>query len=95
MRLLLDENLPKRLRQDLAEHEVFTVADKGWTGVSNGKLLTLLTENNFQALPEGGTKRVRSRHESGTKRVRSRHEVSMKQAQSEYEGAQTQQIILT
>ena len=50
MRLLLDENLSKRLKQDLAEHEVYTAADKGWTGVSNGKLLTLLTENNFNAL---------------------------------------------
>ena len=50
MRLLLDENLPKRLKQDLSEHEIYTVADKGWTGISNGKLLTLLTENEFDAL---------------------------------------------
>ena len=50
MRLLLDENLPKRLKQDLIEHEVYTVADKGWTGISNGKLLSLLTENGFDAL---------------------------------------------
>ena len=50
MRLLLDENLPKRLKQDLSEHEIYTVADKGWTGISNGKLLTLLTEDEFDAL---------------------------------------------
>lgn len=50
MRLLLDENLPKRLKQDLIEHEIYTAADKGWTGVSNGKLLSLLTENQFDAL---------------------------------------------
>ena len=50
MRLLLDENLPKRLKQDLTEHEVYTAADKGWTGVSNGTLLRLLKENNFDAL---------------------------------------------
>ena len=50
MRLLLDENLPKRLKQDFIEHEIFTVADKGWTGISNGKLLTLLIDNNFDAL---------------------------------------------
>jgi hypothetical protein len=42
MRLLLDENRPKRLKQDLKEHEVYTAADKGWTGISNGKLLGLL-----------------------------------------------------
>ncbi|HPH82589.1 MAG TPA: hypothetical protein PL185_08430 [Flavobacteriales bacterium] len=50
MRLLLDENLPKRLKQDFIEHEIFTVADKGWTGISNGKLLTLLVNNKFDAL---------------------------------------------
>jgi len=50
MRLLLDENLPKRLKQDLKEHEIYTAADKGWTGISNGKLLELLTENKFDAL---------------------------------------------
>ncbi len=50
MRLLLDENLPKRLKQDLKEHETFTAADKGWTGISNGKLLQLLIENQFDAL---------------------------------------------
>ncbi|MFM8834005.1 MAG: DUF5615 family PIN-like protein [Cytophagales bacterium] len=50
MRLLLDENLPKRLKQDFKEHEIYTAADKGWTGISNGKLLGLLTENKFDAL---------------------------------------------
>ncbi len=50
MRLLLDENLPKRLKQDLKEQEVYTAADKGWTGISNGKLLGLLTQNKFDAL---------------------------------------------
>jgi predicted nuclease of predicted toxin-antitoxin system len=50
MRLLLDENLPKRLKGDLNEHEIYTAADKGWTGVTNGKLLELLIENKFDAL---------------------------------------------
>ncbi|MCE2936841.1 MAG: DUF5615 family PIN-like protein [Bacteroidota bacterium] len=50
MRLLLDENLPKRLKQDFKEYEIYTAADKGWTGISNGKLLGLLTENKFDAL---------------------------------------------
>jgi len=50
MKLLLDENLPKRLKLDLEEHEIYTVADKGWTGISNGNLLELLSENNFDAL---------------------------------------------
>jgi hypothetical protein len=50
MKLLLDENLPKRLKQELKEHEIYTAADKGWTGISNRKLLGLLIENKFDAL---------------------------------------------
>ncbi len=50
MRLLLDENLPKRLKQDFPEHEVFTVRDKGWNGIKNGELLKKLLENTFDAL---------------------------------------------
>ncbi len=39
MRLLLDENLPKRLKQDFPAHEIFTVRDKQWNGITNGELL--------------------------------------------------------
>jgi hypothetical protein len=39
MRVLLDECVPKRLRTELPGHEVQTVADEGWSGLSNGKLL--------------------------------------------------------
>ena len=41
MKLLLDESLPKKLRLSLPEHEVLTVADMGWRGIKNGKLLAL------------------------------------------------------
>ncbi len=50
MRLLLDENLPKRLKSDFIEHEIFTVRDKGWNGIKNGQLLQLMSENGLQAL---------------------------------------------
>lgn len=50
MKLLLDENLPKRLKLDFPEHEIFTVRDKGWNGIKNGKLLSLLLENSYDAL---------------------------------------------
>lgn len=49
MRLLLDENLPKRLKTDFAEHEIYTVRDKGWNGIKNGQLLQLMVENGFHA----------------------------------------------
>jgi hypothetical protein len=50
MRLLLDENLPKRLKQDCPQHEVYTVRDRQWNGIKNGDLLHLLLENGFDAL---------------------------------------------
>lgn len=50
MKLLLDENLPKRLKSDLINHQVFTSAEMNWAGVTNGKLLEQLTSNNFDVL---------------------------------------------
>jgi len=50
MRLLLDENLPKKLKLDFPEHEIFTVRDKGWNGIKNGKLLELMITDGFHAL---------------------------------------------
>lgn len=50
MKLLLDENLPKRLKQDFPGHEVFTVRDMGWNGVKNGELLKLMVADWFHAL---------------------------------------------
>ena len=50
MRLLLDENLPKRLKLDFPEHEIYTVRDKEWNGIKNGELLKLMIKNNFDAL---------------------------------------------
>ncbi|MEO6839042.1 MAG: hypothetical protein ABI261_07765 [Ginsengibacter sp.] len=50
MLLLLDENLPKRLKIDFPEHEIFTIRDKKWNGISNGELLKLLKDNSFDAL---------------------------------------------
>ena len=49
MKLLLDENLPKRLKSDFSEHEVFTVRDKGWEGKKNGELMKLMIDDNFDA----------------------------------------------
>ena len=41
MRLLLDEQVPRRLKGLLVGHEVQTVRDKRWNGKSNGELLRL------------------------------------------------------
>lgn len=38
-RVLLDENLPRLLKRELPDFEVRTVAEMGWAGIKNGKLL--------------------------------------------------------
>lgn len=50
MKLLLDENLPKRLKDHFQNHEIYTVRDINWNGVKNGALLKLMIENKFNAL---------------------------------------------
>ncbi len=49
MKLLLDENLPEKLKNDLPEHEVYTIRQKGWKGKTNGELLKLMLKENFDA----------------------------------------------
>ena len=40
MRILLDENMDRKLKQAFeAEHDVTTVRDQGWSGKKNGDLL--------------------------------------------------------
>ena len=39
MQILLGECLPKKLKKELAGHEVKTVVEKGWSGAENGDLL--------------------------------------------------------
>ncbi len=50
MKLLLDENLPKRLKQDFPEFEISTVREMGWNGMTNGALLKQMLEDDFDAL---------------------------------------------
>ncbi len=41
MRVLLDECLPRKLKQRLPGHQVSTVPEMGWAGIKNGPLLRL------------------------------------------------------
>ena len=50
MRLLLDENLPKKLKIDFGSYEIYTVREKMWNGIKNGELIRLLIDNGFNAL---------------------------------------------
>lgn len=50
MRLLLDENLPKKFKREFADYEIYTVRDKGWNGIKNGELLKLILADGIDAL---------------------------------------------
>ena len=39
--MLLDECVPRKLRKELASHDVHTVTESGWSGLKNGELLSL------------------------------------------------------
>lgn len=45
MKILFDECVPTLLRKFLGEHEVITVTEQGWSGIKNGKLLKLASDN--------------------------------------------------
>ena len=50
MKILLDENLPKKLKINFTEeHEIYTVGEKNWNGKRNGELLGLMTLDGFDA----------------------------------------------
>ena len=42
MRILIDECLPRKLKNALSEHDVTTVPEAGWSGRKNGELLRLM-----------------------------------------------------
>ena len=53
MKVLLDENLPHLLRNNLGGHEVFTVRFRGWAGLKNGELLKAAEDEGFDVFITG------------------------------------------
>lgn len=53
MRVLLDEQLPRQLAPFLTGHEVRTVQQESWAGLSNGALLTAAEGAGFAVLLTG------------------------------------------
>lgn len=49
MRVLLDEQLPRKLAREIVGHDVSTVQREGWAGLSNGKLLRAASDRGFNA----------------------------------------------
>ena len=50
MKILIDENLPKKLKSDIDNHFSYTVRDMGWQSKSNGELVDLMIKNDFSLL---------------------------------------------
>ena len=51
MKLLLDENLPKKLKYHFSSNfSVQTVSDLGWQGKQNGELLSSMIQEQLQVL---------------------------------------------
>jgi hypothetical protein len=53
LKVLLDENMPHDLRRYLRQHETFTAAYLGWTGLKNGQLLDAAETGGFDVLITG------------------------------------------
>lgn len=50
MRILLDECVPRPLKRELANYEIRTVVEMGWSGKKNGELLQLMNQEGFTIL---------------------------------------------
>ena len=50
MKLLFDQGTPVPLRRHLPEHSVATAYEAGWSGLSNGDLLTAAENAGYQIL---------------------------------------------
>ena len=53
MKVLLDENLPHLLRNNLRDHDAFTVRYMGWAGLQNGELLRAAEDDGFEVFITG------------------------------------------
>lgn len=50
MKILIDENLPLKLKASFGEsHEIYTMREMQWLGKKNGELLGLMTLAGFEA----------------------------------------------
>ena len=50
MKVLLDENMPQRMRLMIPDHEVYTVGYLGWKSTQNGALLRRAADAGFDVL---------------------------------------------
>jgi len=67
VRVLLDEDLPHRLRHHIPNHDVFTVSYMGWQGLKNGELLRTAEAAGFEVFVTGDKKLSSQQNLTGRK----------------------------
>jgi hypothetical protein len=50
LRILVDESLPRHFADEISGHDVSTVREQGWLGLTNGVLLRAAAEQGFDVL---------------------------------------------
>jgi predicted nuclease of predicted toxin-antitoxin system len=50
MRILLDQNAPRRLRDHLPGHDVFSARQMGWSALENGELIAAAQATGFHVI---------------------------------------------
>jgi len=68
MRILLDENVPQGVRNQLPGHEVASVQEMGWSGIVNGKLLALAEDAEFDVFITGDLN-IRCQNDLAARRI--------------------------
>ena len=68
MKILLDHNLDRRLKNYLTEYEAATTQEQNWADVLNGELLTLAEENAFDVLLTADTN-IKSQQNLSNRRI--------------------------
>lgn len=56
MKILLDENVNKKLKIFLPDFDILTVREMNWLGKQNGELISLAVESNFGVIISNDTK---------------------------------------
>ena len=53
MKVLFDEDVPRKRARSLPGHEIHTVVSMQWGGIKNGALLTLIARESFDVFLTG------------------------------------------
>jgi hypothetical protein len=53
LKVLFDEDVPRKLARSLPRHEIHTVVSMQWGGVKNGALLELIEQERFDVFLTG------------------------------------------